>query len=794
MKIRMRRELTLFVIIASLWSAAVASAQQDVIATDFLYSTTKVTIGGSSFDQVLRVIGLPGVSGGASAAIGVDANGNIRQDSGTSISTGGAWTWAGIGTFSAGVASPFKVSGGTSLSLAALGVDNARLGINTTPRLILENAGAAYQIQQDNIAGQWRLARLISDGSCPNPGCVPLAVGDNVTLQPKGGALLPGIPYGFNIGSPFYPIGTLWAGELIAETISAQETIATVGGSIIVAPTTSLIEAITSTQTTIKTKHNNLVNGSHVLLKRDFRFEAIDITSAPTPINKCSNNCDADSTTNWSQAGGGLTLDRNIRYQGDASILWTPTTGSTRSIWHTSTGDTAASTQYTMSFYLRRSDGAAIVPTATDYVLICGDGTVLQQMTATDATNGWYRLSATCTTGVSETDLFGVTGLPNTVNINIDAAQIETGSTLTPWLKFSSSYTVTRNVDGGGGNAWDAETPLVDTSNSFLDLYSIHGSKSASETGPTIVGNRRLSSTWNDWAPSWACGNLNGLYSYGSNTYGCAFGDAAGSNLTVDATNGIRFRNTTTDLLKITGTAIDLLNTGTIRSGSATALDTGTGIWLAAGSGTPTFRIGNPSDNRVRWDGTNLEVVSTHLSMNQNGVQLDPTSSDSQDQPYAYSWKNLANTGGTYIQAREFSSSRSLILENFTDSSHNALVQLRATGGAGNNMRIELADQTTGSYIRLSQVGALLDFQNAVFGPNSTSSGGIALGGSTRKWGDIWFSEPTTTSGSLYPLVTSSGRIMAKSNVAFSTASCPAGQHVSSWVIEGGLVISFSCS
>jgi hypothetical protein len=57
-----------------------------------------------------------------------------------------------------------------------------------------------------------------------------------------------------------------------------------------------------------------------------------------------------------------------------------------------------------------------------------------------------------------------------------------------------------------------------DTGNGFIDLYSTAGVLSGS--GPTIVGNVRTGTTYNNIAPRWAIGNLNGLYGYGATTYG----------------------------------------------------------------------------------------------------------------------------------------------------------------------------------------------------------------------------------------------------------------------------------
>lgn len=113
-------------------------------------------------------------------------------------------------------------------------------------------------------------------------------------------------------------------------------------------------------------------------------------------------------------------------------------------------------------------------------------------------------------------------------------------------------YSVTRNLDGSGANQWyagDAVTNLGTTGTGWIDIYSIRGMKTAAQVGPTIVGNVRNSTTFNDWSEHWAIGNLNGLYGYGVTTFGVAFGKyAAGTaHITIDATNGYRiFKDTAT--------------------------------------------------------------------------------------------------------------------------------------------------------------------------------------------------------------------------------------------------------
>lgn len=108
-------------------------------------------------------------------------------------------------------------------------------------------------------------------------------------------------------------------------------------------------------------------------------------------------------------------------------------------------------------------------------------------------------------------------------------------------------YTVTRNLDGSGANAWtagDAAFNTGTTGKGFIDLYSTSGVLSGS--GPTIVGNVRTGTTYSDIAPRWAVGNLKNVGfgdstdPYTSDVYGAAFGNPDAAWIKIDPTNGVR--------------------------------------------------------------------------------------------------------------------------------------------------------------------------------------------------------------------------------------------------------------
>ena len=204
-----------------------------------------------------------------------------------------------------------------------------------------------------------------------------------------------GAGYAYNIGQLTQKYLALHAAELWVETLVAQSTLATIGGRILVGPTTTLTRALAAASTAIYVKHNQMANGDRVYLEANGNLEFIAIT--------------------------------------DNGVL--------------------------------QAEG--------DYM-----------------------------------------------------------------------YRSTRNLDGSGANDWSAGDAVFNTGTTgdgWIDLYSVAGVAGVG-TGPTIVGNVRLSSTYNDWTECWAIGNLNGEYGYATDTYGVGLGKYANSCsfVTVDATNGVR--------------------------------------------------------------------------------------------------------------------------------------------------------------------------------------------------------------------------------------------------------------
>lgn len=284
---------------------------------------------------------------------------------------------------------------------------NSNVGINTsTPRRrldVLDPSNA--QIRLSAVDNSVFTDLLVDSG-----GTLNILPTGNVAFNSTGKQINPLNNFDQNLGQINKKYLSLHAAELFVETLVAQNTIATIGGRIVVAPTNILIADLAAGVSTINVKYNNLANGDRIYMEANNAVEFMAVTSGATTI-----------------AGG-------------------------------------------------------------------------------------------------------------------------------------FSYSVARNLDGTGSNQWFAGDAILNTGvagNGFIDLYSVRGIKSSTQLGPTIVGNVRNSATFNDWTERWAVGNLNGIFGYGADIYGAAFGVPSGAWIKIDPTNGVRigFNNTTKTQIDAAGNA-----------------------------------------------------------------------------------------------------------------------------------------------------------------------------------------------------------------------------------------------
>lgn len=456
-------------------------------------------------------------------------------------------------------------------------------------------------------------------------GNLTLSPTGDIIINPGGADVLPGVGYTHNIGARTNKFLSLHAGELQVDTLVANSTMATIGGRILVGPTTELTSDVSSGATSIIVKHNQMASGDRVLLEANGALEWMAITSGPS-------------------GSGPYTYSVTRDLDGTGANAWV-------------SGDAVFNTGQTGSGYMDLfSLGSSV---------FVGHSAVFNYDAALNAYSSNY----------FETDVWSPFGdaANNTVNDAIYWGSPSSYATLSAYVITPVSSSSTLVWEFWNGSAWTSFTPsgigfgaagpgavtfgtltgwastTVNGVNAFwvrLRISALGGGTTAGvwrqmrrgpqQWGPTIIGNTRLSSTYNDIYARWAIGNLNGSYGYSTTTFGAAFGAESGANITIDATNGIRFRNSTTTTLSMTNAELNLQNTGVIKSGSALALDTGAGIWLAANAGTPQFRIGDPTADRLRWDGTNLTLTSTNLTINTSGVRIVPATFFSGSRSYGF--------------------------------------------------------------------------------------------------------------------------------------------------------------
>jgi hypothetical protein len=236
---------------------------------------------------------------------------------------------------------------------------------------------------------------------------------------------------------------------------------------------------------------------------------------------------------------------------------------------------------------------------------------------------------------------------PNEITIDVknddfgigDILRMESNGKL-EFLRVSSSpttisggyrYVVERNLDGTGENTWYEGTALVNTGvagNGFIDMYSLRSMKSDTQYGPTIVGNIRNSSTWNDWSEVWAIGNLSNLYNQPGGTVGVGLGKyASGSNhIVITPSTGINFFNYNTNIAQWSGSTIRLGQTGVgnqnliITPSEITFYDNATQVAQWSGS---TVTLGTVAVGK-----SNLLISSGALKLRNNTTDLITLNAD----------------------------------------------------------------------------------------------------------------------------------------------------------------------
>lgn len=484
---------------------------------------------------------------GAGDGITVNANDVALTTPGTltvstSNSSAGSHTHAVTSSSNPGAATSLlksDASGYLQLTRIGLGVAPSYLlhllGTTAPQARIAYDANNYFDIEVAS-SGNTTL-QAISNGS---GGSITLDADGSIILDPAGKMVRPANTYEVNLGMPNKKYLSLHCAELWVETLVAQETLATIGGRILVGPTTYLTADIDNTDTTIYCKHNNLAINDTVYAEGNGYVEFMLVTGGPTESAEIASNIGfetaggggADVFADWSEtaATGAIAQDSANEHGGSYCAKLTPSGFDDTYIYQDIT--VTENTQYVLSWWQYGPGRAQIYDNtnAADIYVVASKnpGSAYRQY------HIYFTSPESCVSIRVYFYASAAGGSPAPAyydDVHVGLAQY--------------SYTVTRNRDGSGANIWNAGDALFNTGNTgdgFMDIYSMRGVKDASEYGPTIAGNVRNSTTYNDWSEFWAIGNLNGLYDYGSDTYGAGFGKYANSNtwMSIDSTSGLR--------------------------------------------------------------------------------------------------------------------------------------------------------------------------------------------------------------------------------------------------------------
>ncbi len=353
---------------------------------------------------------------------------------------------------------------------------------------------------------------------------------------------------------------------------TGEKTATLSSGKVNVANMFALRPAVSGGSNTIYVEHNQMQTGDIAYMQADGKIEWIAITSNATTVTQgaeysytVTRNLDGtganlwyagDAVANTGTAGSGFidlySLESIRGLTLDHIYVYNPASGGTYSAnmaQETSfgfRGEVAGSiTTNTAAYYgMENEQFSAYYHYIAQVEVVSGGGGTLEYWNGST----WTALIG-ATLGGNAT--YGVTGF--------------TSWHWTPALQTGWAKTTVNGVNA----YWIRDRTTSGTWSQVARQGGRRVLRGKNTWGPTIAGMVRQSGVFNDVKERWAVGNLNGLYDFGDNVYGAAFGDPLKTWLSIDAGNETRI-----------GNGIRIMN-------GATTL----GSWDTAGD----IRIGNPA-------------------------------------------------------------------------------------------------------------------------------------------------------------------------------------------------------
>lgn len=189
------------------------------------------------------------------------------------------------------------LSAGSFVQPLALIGNNIGIGILTSPSAKLHVLSTTEQLRLSYDVSNFASFTVGSGGN------LTVAPTGDYIFNPTGKDIVPNTNYDLNFGSITKKYLTGHFAELWVQTIVAQDTIATIGGNLIVSPTTVLTSDLAAGETSIIVKHNQMASGDRVYLASAGKLEFMAITSAPSGSGPytytVTRNLDSSGANDW---------------------------------------------------------------------------------------------------------------------------------------------------------------------------------------------------------------------------------------------------------------------------------------------------------------------------------------------------------------------------------------------------------------------------------------------------------------------------------------------------------------
>lgn len=176
---------------------------------------------------------------------------------------------------------PFTLAGSES---TAYWSESGRLGFNIdTPQATAHIVGVPLQDGEPAVPQLMLSLGDMYTKFRTGPSGTYWTTSGNIVLGPATNAIVPMLDYGVDLGAPANRFGTIYASNLNVETLVSTTKLATVGGRIIVAPTTQLVFPAEASNTKLYLRDQFAVTTDTVILENNGVIEAIRLTDNGTP-------------------------------------------------------------------------------------------------------------------------------------------------------------------------------------------------------------------------------------------------------------------------------------------------------------------------------------------------------------------------------------------------------------------------------------------------------------------------------------------------------------------------------